>query len=102
MFNVANMVPGKTILTYNVGCTMSLPHFCIVEGITPSGKSIRVRHMTEKFECTDGGYGFQGFKTPGEPYGEVITVRIGKYGPKMRNHLLFEWNGEPQYYDSLD
>lgn len=102
-FSVATVVPGKTILTYDVGYNMSLPKFCIVEGMTKSKKSLRVRMMTDILEKDiSDGHKFVGYKVPGEPYGELITVRVSKYGPKMGNHLMFVWNGEGQYYNCLD
>lgn len=102
MFNLNEITKG-TILTYDVGYSMILPHFLEVDSITPSGKSLRVYELNEEFTPSDPPYNQRGFKVPGNRrVSELKTIRIGKYGPKYNDHLCFVWNGEPRTYDSMD
>lgn len=94
--------PG-TILVYDAGYSMQLPHFVRVESTTPSGKSVRVVELASDF-VPDDRYGQTGYKTPTDkPVGKLMTCRITKYGSvKIGSHYAYEWSGHPARYDSMD
>lgn len=97
-----SFAPG-TILLYNAGYTMQLPHFVRVESMTPSGKSVRVVELATEF-APDDKYGQTGYMTPTDaPVGKLRTCRITSAGSvKIDSHYAYEWNGKPARYDSMD
>lgn len=97
-----SFAPG-TILVYDAGYSMQLPHFVRIESITPSGKSVRVQELKADF-IPDDRYGQTGYKVPTDiPAGKLRTCRITKYGSiHIDNHYAYEWNGSPARYDSMD
>lgn len=94
--------PGD-ILLYDAGYSMLLPHFAIVESITPSGKSVRIRELATEF-VPDDRYGQTGYKTPTQNVsGKQKTCRLTKYGQvKIDSHYARLWDGRPARYDSMD
>lgn len=106
MANTTTLRKGD-ILKYDVGYSMVLPHFVVIEGFTASGKSAYVRELSMKFEPADPPYNQRGWKTPtSERIGDRMTCRVvhGTYGDYVRvnGHAAFSWNGEPAMYDSMD
>lgn len=94
--------PGD-IIVYDTGYTMQLPHFALVEAITPSGKSARIVPLRDNF-TPDDQYGQTGYKVPTmEPIGPKRTCRITRYGSiKIDNAYGYKWGGMPARYDTLD
>lgn len=107
MANTTKTLRTGDILEYNVGYSMILPHFVVIEGFTPSGKSAYVRELKADFEPADPPYNQRGWKTPTNiRIGERKTCRVKNtsYGPcvKIDGHGAWPWNGEPAEYDSMD
>lgn len=90
-----------TIIVYDLGYSMTLPHFAIIESFTPSGKSARIREMSTNF-IPDDRYGQTGYKVPVAPTGEIKTCRIKKDYVAVDGHWSREWNGRPERYDTMD
>lgn len=91
------------ILKYDVGYSMVLPHFAVIAGFTPSGKSAYVYELATDFEPSDPPYNQQGYKTPnGRRVGERMTCRIKGGYVRINNHAAWLWNGQPALYDSMD
>lgn len=101
---IADKIVKGDIVETNVGYSMVLPHFYIVEGFTPSGKSAYVRELKAAFEPSDPPYNQQGYKTPTrETIGERKTCRFTKSGYlRIDGHVALLWNGTPSLYDSMD
>ena len=94
-----------TVVTYDVGYTMSLPKFALIVRRTP--KMIETVVLPTIKEPTDG-YGFQGHERPITrvmvPDGiKGRRTRMGKGGAfSVDGHYTKIWEGESRWYDHLD
>lgn len=91
------------IIEINVGYSMILPHFYIIDGFTPSGKSAYIYELESMFDPSDPPYNQRGYKIPTDrKIGERKTCRILRGHVNVDGHYSWKWNGKPSLYDSMD
>ena len=94
-----------TVVTYNVGYSMSIPKFALIVRRTP--KMIETVVLPTTREASDG-YGFTGHERPVTrvlvPEGvKGKRTRMGKGGSfSVEGHYTRIWEGESRWYDFLD
>jgi hypothetical protein len=87
---------------------MTIVTFYKVIGVTPSGKSVKLKKLKNKV-VSDDGYGQEGYVVPSDVEGDKVLVkRLGKtssgddYVKISDYEYAYHWNGENQYFTFLD
>ena len=93
-----------TIVTYDVGWSMSLPKFALIVRRTP--KMIETVVLPTTKQASDG-YGFTGHEAPVSRIFvpervQTRRTRMGKHGFSVDGHYTKIWDGSPQWYDHMD
>lgn len=102
------MINVNDILYSKQGCGMTIVTFYKVIGLTPSGKSVKLKLLKNKV-VSDDGYGQEGYVVPSDVEGDkVLTKRLGKtflgydYVKISNYEYASPWDGQEKYFTFLD